>query len=189
MHCWWETICANAIYIKTMAFVCDSNPIVGSRMLWLVNLCQVVNEMMNPNLSISLVAAATVRSAFEPFVEIVKSLNLPEWLVHWGHPGNMVLFYTIHSSSLITMFMLLYLWSHVQDFTNNVFEKPVRAISWFRRWTCSCFIYEQSSIIVCDGFGFLSPVFLLGSGSFCYGWLWNIPRLPDSLFRWHCKTI
>ncbi|KAF6140303.1 hypothetical protein GIB67_000351 [Kingdonia uniflora] len=34
--------------------------------------------------------AATVRSAFAPFVEIVKTLNLPEWLVHWGHPGNMV---------------------------------------------------------------------------------------------------
>ncbi|VVB02405.1 unnamed protein product [Arabis nemorensis] len=37
----------------------------------------------------SLPGAATVRSAFGPFVEIVKSLNLPEWLVHWGHPGNM----------------------------------------------------------------------------------------------------
>ncbi|CAN1156613.1 hypothetical protein LINPERHAP2_LOCUS21046 [Linum perenne] len=30
-----------------------------------------------------------VRSVFGPFVEIVKSLNLPGWLVHWGHPGNM----------------------------------------------------------------------------------------------------
>lgn len=30
-----------------------------------------------------------VRSAFAPFVEIVKSLNLPDWLVHWGHPANM----------------------------------------------------------------------------------------------------
>ncbi|CAK8571647.1 unnamed protein product [Lathyrus sativus] len=30
-----------------------------------------------------------VKSAFEPFVEIVKSLNLPDWLVHWGHPANM----------------------------------------------------------------------------------------------------
>ncbi|XP_004515906.1 uncharacterized protein [Cicer arietinum] len=31
----------------------------------------------------------SVRSVFEPFVEIVKSLNLPDWLVHWGHPANM----------------------------------------------------------------------------------------------------
>ncbi|XP_057434389.1 uncharacterized protein LOC130727298 [Lotus japonicus] len=30
-----------------------------------------------------------VRSVFAPVVEIVKTLNLPEWLVHWGHPGNM----------------------------------------------------------------------------------------------------
>lgn len=30
-----------------------------------------------------------MRSVFEPFVEIVKSLNLPDWLVHWGHPANM----------------------------------------------------------------------------------------------------
>ncbi|XP_061357156.1 uncharacterized protein LOC133301530 [Gastrolobium bilobum] len=30
-----------------------------------------------------------VTSAFGPFVELVKSLNLPDWLVHWGHPGNM----------------------------------------------------------------------------------------------------
>ncbi|KAF8101814.1 hypothetical protein N665_0201s0129 [Sinapis alba] len=37
----------------------------------------------------SLPGAATVRSVIGPFVEIVKSLNLPDWLVHWGHPGNM----------------------------------------------------------------------------------------------------
>ncbi|XP_043702313.1 uncharacterized protein LOC122652591 [Telopea speciosissima] len=37
----------------------------------------------------SLPGAATVRSLFGPFVELVKSLNLPDWLVHWGHPGNM----------------------------------------------------------------------------------------------------
>ncbi|KAJ1392226.1 hypothetical protein SESBI_35968 [Sesbania bispinosa] len=30
-----------------------------------------------------------VRSVFGPFVELVKSWNLPDWLVHWGHPGNM----------------------------------------------------------------------------------------------------
>ncbi|KAL5807368.1 hypothetical protein ACOSQ4_030101 [Xanthoceras sorbifolium] len=37
----------------------------------------------------ALPGAGTVRSLFGPFLEIVKSLNLPDWLVHWGHPGNM----------------------------------------------------------------------------------------------------
>ncbi|KAL0666565.1 hypothetical protein Bca4012_029269 [Brassica carinata] len=37
----------------------------------------------------TLPGAGTVRSVIGPFVEIVKSLNLPDWLVHWGHPGNM----------------------------------------------------------------------------------------------------
>ncbi|XP_010509422.1 PREDICTED: uncharacterized protein LOC104785834 [Camelina sativa] len=37
----------------------------------------------------ALPGAATVRSVIGPFVEIVQSLNLPDWLVHWGHPGNM----------------------------------------------------------------------------------------------------
>ncbi|CAN0926955.1 hypothetical protein LINGRAHAP2_LOCUS35612 [Linum grandiflorum] len=37
----------------------------------------------------ALPGGGTIRSAFAPFVEIVKSLNLPGWLVHWGHPGNM----------------------------------------------------------------------------------------------------
>ncbi|XP_011006623.1 PREDICTED: uncharacterized protein LOC105112586 [Populus euphratica] len=37
----------------------------------------------------ALPGAATVRSLFGPFVELVKQLNLPDWLVHWGHPGNM----------------------------------------------------------------------------------------------------
>ncbi|XP_027173784.1 uncharacterized protein LOC113773356 [Coffea eugenioides] len=37
----------------------------------------------------ALPGAATVRSLFEPFVELLKSWNLPDWLVHWGHPGNM----------------------------------------------------------------------------------------------------
>ncbi|CAK7343186.1 unnamed protein product [Dovyalis caffra] len=37
----------------------------------------------------TLPGAATVSSLFGPFVELVKSLNLPDWLVHWGHPGNM----------------------------------------------------------------------------------------------------
>ncbi|RDY10742.1 hypothetical protein CR513_04693, partial [Mucuna pruriens] len=30
-----------------------------------------------------------VSSVFGPFVELVKLWNLPDWLIHWGHPGNM----------------------------------------------------------------------------------------------------
>lgn len=37
----------------------------------------------------ALPGAGAVRSLFGSFVEIVQSLNLPDWLVHWGHPGNM----------------------------------------------------------------------------------------------------
>ncbi|KAI3473287.1 hypothetical protein Pfo_030579 [Paulownia fortunei] len=37
----------------------------------------------------ALPGATTVTSLFSPFVELVKSWNLPDWLVHWGHPGNM----------------------------------------------------------------------------------------------------
>ncbi|XP_057548348.1 uncharacterized protein LOC130826780 [Amaranthus tricolor] len=37
----------------------------------------------------ALPGADTVKSVFGPFVELVKSWNLPDWLVHWGHPGNM----------------------------------------------------------------------------------------------------
>lgn len=37
----------------------------------------------------ALPGAATVTSVFDPFVELVKSWNLPDWLIHWGHPGNM----------------------------------------------------------------------------------------------------
>ncbi|XAR69649.1 hypothetical protein NMG60_11001331, partial [Bertholletia excelsa] len=37
----------------------------------------------------ALPGAAIVTSIFGPFVELVKSWNLPDWLVHWGHPGNM----------------------------------------------------------------------------------------------------
>ncbi|KAK7392443.1 hypothetical protein VNO78_20882 [Psophocarpus tetragonolobus] len=33
--------------------------------------------------------AEAVTSIFAPFVDLVKSWNLPEWLVHWGHPANM----------------------------------------------------------------------------------------------------
>jgi hypothetical protein len=34
--------------------------------------------------------AETVTATFQPFVELVQTFNLPDWLVHWGHPGNMV---------------------------------------------------------------------------------------------------
>nr|GEY01473.1 GATA zinc finger domain-containing protein 10 [Tanacetum cinerariifolium] len=37
----------------------------------------------------ALPGAGSIRSLFGPIVEIVKSLDLPGWLVHWGHPGNM----------------------------------------------------------------------------------------------------
>ncbi|KAH6762307.1 translation initiation factor [Perilla frutescens var. hirtella] len=37
----------------------------------------------------ALPGATSVTSVLRPFVELVKSWNLPEWLVHWGHPGNM----------------------------------------------------------------------------------------------------
>ncbi|XP_016463632.1 uncharacterized protein LOC107786630 [Nicotiana tabacum] len=37
----------------------------------------------------ALPGAGTIRSLFGPSVELVKSWNLPDWLVHWGHPGNM----------------------------------------------------------------------------------------------------
>ncbi|KAI8560311.1 hypothetical protein RHMOL_Rhmol04G0245800 [Rhododendron molle] len=35
------------------------------------------------------IEAGTVKSLLRPFVELVKLFNLPGWLVHWGHPGNM----------------------------------------------------------------------------------------------------
>lgn len=46
------------------------------------------------------IAAEAVRSVFGPFVELVKSLNLPDWLVHWGHPGNMVFLYLMLFSAI-----------------------------------------------------------------------------------------
>nr|CAB3502091.1 unnamed protein product [Digitaria exilis] len=33
--------------------------------------------------------AEPVAAVFAPFVELVKTWDLPGWLVHWGHPGNM----------------------------------------------------------------------------------------------------
>lgn len=35
-------------------------------------------------------SAEPVAAVFAPFVELVKTWDLPGWLVHWGHPGNMV---------------------------------------------------------------------------------------------------
>lgn len=43
--------------------------------------------------------AEPVRAVFEPFVELVKTWDLPGWLVHWGHPGNMVLYHCTSLSS------------------------------------------------------------------------------------------
>ncbi|EPS59547.1 hypothetical protein M569_15259, partial [Genlisea aurea] len=37
----------------------------------------------------ALPGAGAVTSSLRPAIELVKSLNLPDWLVHWGHPGNM----------------------------------------------------------------------------------------------------
>ncbi|GER54287.1 phosphotransferases [Striga asiatica] len=44
---------------------------------------------LNLLLLAALPGATTVTSLFSPFVELIKSWNLPDWLVHWGHPGNM----------------------------------------------------------------------------------------------------
>ncbi|XP_071701370.1 uncharacterized protein [Rutidosis leptorrhynchoides] len=55
-----------------------------------------VNETLMYSLSplpLVLLAAlpggGTIRSLFGPVVELVNTFNLPGWLVHWGHPGNM----------------------------------------------------------------------------------------------------
>eukprot|EP00250_Pteridium_aquilinum_P004256 c14482_g1_i1 orf=128-961(+) len=37
----------------------------------------------------TLPGAGTIADLFEPIAEVVRSLDLPDWLVHWGHPGNM----------------------------------------------------------------------------------------------------
>ena len=36
-------------------------------------------------------AAEGLRELLEPVGELVRSWNLPDWLIHWGHPGNMVM--------------------------------------------------------------------------------------------------
>ncbi|KAM3316315.1 hypothetical protein ACQJBY_034443 [Aegilops geniculata] len=33
--------------------------------------------------------AEPISAAFAPFVELVRTFSLPDWLVQWGHPGNM----------------------------------------------------------------------------------------------------
>lgn len=42
-----------------------------------------------PAALLTLGAANPVRAFLEPQAEFFKTLGLPDWLVHWGHPGNM----------------------------------------------------------------------------------------------------
>jgi hypothetical protein len=35
-------------------------------------------------------AAEAIRELIQPQADYFKTLNLPEALVHWGHPGNMM---------------------------------------------------------------------------------------------------
>lgn len=86
-------------------------------------------------------SAETVRSLFGPFVEPIKSWNLPDWLVHWGHPGNMVSIRMLHPS--IHMVVIT---------TDN--------------YIYSCFSY-----------------LFIGCSAVCHGWLWNLLRLPNPVFR------
>jgi hypothetical protein len=44
--------------------------------------------------------AEPISAAFEPFVELVRTFSLPDWLVHWGHPGNMVRYSSSTQKSL-----------------------------------------------------------------------------------------
>lgn len=37
----------------------------------------------------TLAAADGIRTALTPAAEYFNTLGVPEWLVHWGHPGNM----------------------------------------------------------------------------------------------------
>jgi hypothetical protein len=36
-----------------------------------------------------LAAASGIRAALTPAAEYFNTLGVPDWLVHWGHPGNM----------------------------------------------------------------------------------------------------
>ncbi|KAK9810456.1 hypothetical protein WJX72_010969 [[Myrmecia] bisecta] len=38
----------------------------------------------------TLAAAEGLRRALQPQADLFNSWNLPDWLVHWGHPGNML---------------------------------------------------------------------------------------------------
>lgn len=38
----------------------------------------------------TLAAAEAFRELLQPQADFFKTLNLPEALVHWGHPGNMM---------------------------------------------------------------------------------------------------
>eukprot|EP00898_Chlorokybus_atmophyticus_P003194 jgi/Chlat1/3876/Chrsp26S04016 len=38
---------------------------------------------------VGVAAAGAVTSFLAPYVELVKAQNYPDWLIHWGHPGNM----------------------------------------------------------------------------------------------------
>ncbi|KAG6504928.1 hypothetical protein ZIOFF_037276 [Zingiber officinale] len=64
-------------------FVCSCGNILSSV------LCFELVIISKHSYMITSKTASAVRSIFEPFVELVKTWNLPEWLVHWGHPGNM----------------------------------------------------------------------------------------------------
>lgn len=37
----------------------------------------------------TLPGSEALKSALGPAISLVRSLDLPDWLVHWGHPGNM----------------------------------------------------------------------------------------------------
>lgn len=69
---------------------------------------------------------------------------------------------------------------HLQDSTSCVLKPVPLELVLVLLWIFICICVWWVGFVIC---------FLSGSGTFCYGWLWNIPRLPDSLFWWHCKTI
>ncbi|KAG0614688.1 hypothetical protein M758_6G196100 [Ceratodon purpureus] len=37
----------------------------------------------------ALPGAGAITELFTPFGELVRTWDLPQWLIHWGHPGNM----------------------------------------------------------------------------------------------------
>lgn len=56
------------------------------QMLWILMMIWV--ECVN-NAVLSVAAVNPLRGFLEPQAAFFKTLDLPEWLVHWGHPGNM----------------------------------------------------------------------------------------------------